>query len=182
MPHFMAGGWTAEMLPALPDDGNRYEVIDGELYVSPSPLTVHQAVALQLAAVLLGYLKPSRIAAVIPDIDVTVDERTMVRPDIVVAPFVSGKLPERPVDARTLLLVVEILSPSSLRLDRREKRALYARVAVPEYWIVDIDGQTIERWRAGTDIPELFRDRMTWQPDPSKAALVIELGELFAGT
>ena len=178
----MSGGWTAEMLPALPDDGRHYEIIDGEMYVTPSPTNAHQAIAARLAAALLRFLDPTGIGAVIPDVDVSADERTMVRPDIVVAPFVGGRLPERQLDARALLLPVEILSPSSLGTDRGAKRRLYMRLSVPEYWIVDVGDRSVERWRPGVEFPEVVRERLVWRPEAGGPEVNIELGGIFEGT
>jgi Uma2 family endonuclease len=60
--------------------------------------------------------------------------------------------------------VVEILSPSSARADRIVKLRRYQRANVPEYWIVDLDGRVIERWRQGQERPEILSDRLAWTP------------------
>ena len=77
-------------------------------------------------------------------------------------------------------LAVEILSPSTARLDRQVKRRLYQRQGVPEYWIVDIDARLVERWRPADDRPEILTERLTWQPDPARPALGVDLGAYFA--
>jgi Uma2 family endonuclease len=79
---------------------------------------------------------------------------------------------------KSLLLAVEILSPSSVRTDRIEKRDFYCDVGVPEYWIVDLDAQAVERWTPRGETPEILRDRLTWNP-PQSAPFSIDLIRLF---
>ena len=157
--------WTIDKVRALPDDRNRYEIIDGELFVTPAPAVVHQRAVLQLALRLVPYLKAQGLGEpIIAPADVEIAPDTMVEPDIFVIPPIAGALPRSWTDAERLLLVVEVLSPTSARADRVRKRALYARVRIPEYWIVDVDGRVVERWR----------------PDPGRAGLTIDLVEYFA--
>ena len=76
--------------------------------------------------------------------------------------------------------MVEVLSPSTARLDRRVKRQRYKREGVPEYWIVDLDGRLVERWRPVDDRPEILADRISWQPFKESDTLVIDLLAFFA--
>ena len=80
---------------------------------------------------------------------------------------------------RALLLVVEVLSPSSGSTDRLRKRRLYQRRGVPEYWIVDVDARAVERWRAKEDVGTVFTDTLVWQPGRGVEPLPIDLGEYF---
>ena len=84
-------------------------------------------------------------------------------------------------EAGRLLLVVEVRSPSSARIDREVKGRLYQRGQVPEYWIVDVDAESIERWRPGDTRPEIPSERITWQPEGATEALEIALRESFGG-
>jgi Uma2 family endonuclease len=172
--------WTAAMVRALPDDGLRHEVIDGEHLVTPAPSWTHQYAVGELAAILRSYLSEHRAGQVIfAPADVEFDEHNMVEPDLFVVPLVGGKKPRAWEDVRALLLAVEVLSPSSVRTDRVRKRRLYQSRGVPEYWIVDVDTQVVERWRANEDVGAVLTDRLTWQPDPATPSLTIDLAGYF---
>ena len=173
--------WTAEMVRALPDDGNRYEVIDGELFVTPAPSWDHQEAAVELLTRLRSYLQATGVDnAMIAPADVEFDNERMVEPDVFVVPLVEGRKPRAWEDVRRLLLAVEILSPSTARADRQVKRRLYQRQGVPEYWIVDVDARLIERWRPDDTRPEILTDRLEWQPDPTHPPLAVDLARYFA--
>jgi Uma2 family endonuclease len=172
--------WTAAEVQALPADGNRYEVIDGELLVSPSPSWTHQDAVFQLALRLSEYGKANRIAhIIIAPADVVYDSRTMVEPDVFAVPLVGDRKPRTWVEAERLLLAVEVLSPSTARADRTLKRRLYQRQNVPEYWIVDVDGRLVERWRPGGERPELLTEELDWRPSEAHPPLAISLEEYF---
>jgi Uma2 family endonuclease len=173
--------WTIDMVRALPDDPNRYEIIDGELFVTPAPSVVHQRAVLQLALRLAPYLKAERLGeAIIAPADVEFAPDTMVEPDLFVVPPIVGRPPRSWTEVGRLLLVVEVLSPSTARADRVRKRALYARKRVPEYWIVDVDARVVECWRPDDERPEILTERLEWRPDPARAGLMIDLVEYFA--
>ncbi len=136
---------TYEDYVLLPDDGKRYEIIDGELHVSPAPTPRHQRVSLKLARWLLRTLEDAGLGEVYDaPIDLLLHANTVVQPDILFVrtenlSIVGEKNLQGPPD-----LVVEILSPSSRRRDRLVKFEAYARLGVPSYWIVDPEEQTIE--------------------------------------
>lgn len=90
----------------------------------------------------------------------------------------EAKRLETEMPARSLILVIEVLSPSSARFDRGEKRELCQR-HVPEYWIVDLDSQLVERWRPGDTRPEILRDRIEWRPERAESSFLLDLPELF---
>ena len=105
--------WTVEMVRALPDDGNRYEVIDGELFVTPAPSWCHQRAVLQLALLLAPYVRDHAIGDVyVAPADVMFGPRNMVEPDLFVVPLVNGASPGTWEEVGRLLLAVEVLSPS----------------------------------------------------------------------
>lgn len=173
--------WTAEMVRALPSDRNRYEVIDGELYVTPSPALRHQYAAGELYYLLRLYLSEHPIAqAVSAPSDVEFDWQNMVEPDVFVLPLVKGRRPRSVEEAESLLLAVEVLSPSSARSDRNSKRKLYQRFRVPQYWIVDLDARVVERWRPDDERPEILTDAVDWQPDAIRPPFVVDLPAFFA--
>jgi Uma2 family endonuclease len=168
------------MVRALPDDGLRHEVIDGEHVMTPAPTWTHQYAVRELAARLGSYLSEQRFGEVIfAPADVEFDEHNMVEPDVFVVPLVQGKKPRTWEDVRALLLAVEVLSPSTEHTDRLRKRRLYQRQGVPEYWIVDVDNRRVERWRAGEDVGTVLTERLVWQPDPAVPPLTIDLVEYF---
>jgi Uma2 family endonuclease len=139
------GRWTYADYAALPDDGNRYEIIAGVLYMTPAPGTGHQSVSARMVTFLVTHVEFAglgRVFAAPVDVELTPD--TVVQPDIVVV--LSASLhritPSRIIGAPDL--VVEILSPGTAGYDRREKQDAYARAGVGEYWIVDPGAQTVE--------------------------------------
>jgi Uma2 family endonuclease len=173
--------WTADMVRALPDDGNRYEVIDGELLVTPAPAELHQRAAFRLALLLSPYVDVQRIGEVLlAPADIKLDTYGMVQPDVFVQGFVDGGPSKAWNTGAPLILVVEVLSPSTAKADRTTKRARFQRAGIPEYWIVDTDARVIERWRPEDVRPEVLADKISWQPLPSIEPLVIELPLLFA--
>ncbi len=131
--------WTADMVRALPDDGNRYETVHGELLVSPSSRIWHQIISSRLTNALHHYLEREPVGMVMNlDADISWAPDVLVQPDIFVAPLAEMKTLDW-AKVQTLLLVVEILSPSTTRNDRFPKRGLYQEVGVPLYWIIDPD-------------------------------------------
>ena len=173
--------WTADMVRALPDDGNRYEVVDGQLFVTPAPSARHQRAVGKIYLRLENYLRGKAWGEVMfSPADISFSEDRLVQPDVFVAPpGPSGRRVREWSEIRGLLLAVEVLSPSSARADRQAKRRLYQEEGVPEYWIVDLDARVVERWRPGDERPEIVAGTLTWQPDPSTAPLQLDVGVLF---
>jgi Uma2 family endonuclease len=170
------------MVQGLPEDGQRHEVIDGELIVSPAPSVLHQVVVSELIARLRAYLRGSRVAfASAAPADVTFSRDTLVQPDVFVAPLTNGRLPGSWAEMERIMLAIEVRSPSTARTDRGAKRRLYQREGVREYWIVDAEARSVERWRPGDLRPEVMLDRITWRPEGAGEALSIDLPEFFAG-
>jgi len=173
--------WTADMVRALPEDRNRCEVIEGELFVSPGPSWIHQHAVAALFVRLYGFLRGSRAGhPLVAPADVEFSDDTLVQPDIFVVPLVHGKAPRRWEEVRQLLLAIEVSSPSTARTDRVHKRELYLSRGAREYWVVDIDAQLIERWRAGDVRPEILDGMIEWRPDDKSEPFVIDVAEYFA--
>ena len=175
--------WTAAMVRELPDDGNRYECIDGELLVTPAPRWRHQDVVGELYVRLRAWLEQEPIGKVTfspADIEIVPD--TLVQPDVFVVPRdATGALPREWHEARTLLLAIEVLSPSTARYDRVTKRRFFARAGVPDYWIVDVDARLIERWTPTDERPEILGedDVLTWTPLGAQTPFTLALGPFF---
>ena len=129
-----AAAKTRADLDAMPDDGNRYELIAGEIVMSPAPRTRHQ-IAVTRLAVLLSAHCPGELEVIAAPFDVELEPgRTVVEPDIVVIDPVDA-------DERGLvgapLLAVEVLSPGTRGRDLVRKKALYERTGVASYWVID---------------------------------------------
>jgi len=129
----------------LPQDRNRYEVIDGELYVTPSPSYQHQRVIGRLYSILQAYVSSRGLGEVLTaPMDVLLSETNIVQPDILF--LRTERLP--PITAKNITvapdLIVEAISPSSIEQDREDKRRVYARHGVAHYWIVDPDRRSLE--------------------------------------
>jgi Uma2 family endonuclease len=126
--------WTAAQVLALPDDGNRYEVVDGELLVSPAPALLHQRAVRALYDRLMPFAEAQRIGCILfSPADIEFDARTLVQPDLFVAPLVKGREPRSWPEIQTLLLAIEVLAPSTARADRHVKHRRYQRHGVPDY-------------------------------------------------
>src|SRR5438046_9212690 len=130
--------YTADMVRALPDDGNRYETVHGELLMTPAPRLEHQDVVLELAARLRDYLRIHPVGHVlISPADISWAPDVLVQPDV----FVTAVAEARTFDwqqIKTLLLAIEVLSPSTSRYDRFTKRRLYAASGVPRSSPMDV--------------------------------------------
>ncbi len=173
--------WTVADVQALPDDGQRYEVIDGELFVTPAPSYRHQRAAIEMYVLLREYLAVERVGhGLVAPADVIFSPKRGVQPDVFVTPLVDGHPPERWEDVRRLLLAVEVLSPSTARADRVAKRRLFRDEVVPEYWVVDLDARTVERSTPADPRVEVLADAITWHPEGAGAPLVIDIQAYFA--
>ena len=172
--------WTAARVRELPDDGRRYEVVDGELLVTPAPRWTHQEAVFRLARLLDDYLRSLGGAHVVSSpADIEFDPHTLVQPDVFVVPSIRGRRPREWSEISDLLLAVEVLSPSTARADRTVKRRRYQRAGVPAYWIVDLDARLIERWRPSDQRPELLTDALTWELRAGVEPLAIDLPAFF---
>ncbi|HKT09067.1 MAG TPA: Uma2 family endonuclease [Gemmatimonadaceae bacterium] len=172
--------WTSDMVHHLPDDGNRYEVVDGALLVSRAPESPHRRAIQRLFLLLYPYLAAHGIGTAIwAPAEVEFDSENLVGPDLFVVPFVDGREPHSWAETDRLILAVEVLSPSTNDVDRLVKRRLYQRRHVPEYWMVDLDVRTIERWRPEDTHPAIAADRLDWQPRPSAPPLKINVIAYF---
>ena len=171
--------YTADMVRAMPDDGNRYEVVYGELLVTPAPRLWHQELVMRLLVALSRYLEANPVAHVLPSpADISWGPDVLVQPDV----FVVALEEARTLSwsrVRTLLLVAEVLSPSTSRADRFVKRLRYREAGVPLYWVVDGDERAVEMWTPADDFPAVERDRLWWHPPGASVPFSLTLAELF---
>lgn len=134
---------TYDDLQNIPEDGHRYELLDGTLLVTPSPNHSHQRCVLSLAVLLRGAAPPDQEVIIAP-FDWLIGPRTSFEPDVLVArraDIGERNLPHPP------LLAVEVLSPCTRRIDLVLKRDAYAAAGVPSYWIVDPDVPSVTALR-----------------------------------
>jgi Uma2 family endonuclease len=170
--------WTLEELHSLPDDGNKYELVRGALFVTPPPSLDHETIGARLHRILAPYVEEQKLGEVFRPRAVVRAKGSEAEPDLMVwkpdtsasANWDSGPPP---------ILLVEILSPSTRRRDRQEKREFYLDdCRADEYWIVDPEDSTITRVRAGEgDV--IARAQLDWHPREASRALTVQLSSVF---
>ncbi len=134
---------TYEDYVKIPEDGRRHEIIDGSHIVSPAPRLFHQIVLGRLFTSFQPLLQSGQAQVIFSPLDLHLTEFDIVQPDLVaVARSSEHRMSEAKIEGPPEL-VVEVLSPSTRRLDRGAKRALYESTGVLEYWIVDPDEKTL---------------------------------------
>ena len=172
--------WTREQVLDLPDDGNRYELVDGALLVTPSPRALHQIAVWALSREVDGFVRRHAVGLMLgAPADLDLRDGQLVQPDLFVIGHGPGGRPSEWADFGVPVLVVEVLSPTTARYDRTIKRALYQRVGVPEYWIVDLDARLVERWRPEETRPEIVTGTLIWQPAGAPEPMTFDLEALF---
>ena len=176
---------TVDDLDAMPEDGNRYEVIEGELFVSRAPGLPHQIVSTNILGCFLTYLAQNPIGRVVHTPGVVFGQYSGVIPDLVFYSHARGE----EIIANDRLnaapeIVIEILSPGreNISRDRVAKRQLYARHGVSEYWIVDSENQSVEVYRLANQNLELatvlsIKDEITSPSLPGFAGSVSKIFE-----
>jgi Uma2 family endonuclease len=174
--------WTAAQVRQLnaesPGNGPRYELIDGELLVTPAPRPRHQLAAAWLFERVSPYVQEQKVGrALWSPSDLELAPEQLTQPDVFV--ITLQRAPQTWKDVQRLALAIEVLSPSTARYDRTVKRRFYQSVGVPEYWIVDLDAQLVERWRPADERPEIITGRLEWRPDGATKSLAMPLGELW---
>ena len=171
--------WTVSDVLAIPWDGQRREVLGGELFVTPAPVLLHQR-----AVMLLGYLLTPYVTSVGGELfnlpgDIVLTPETLVQPDVFVAPRDPAVPLREWSQIAELLVVVEVISPRTAKRDRTIKRDYYQSRRIPEYWIVDNGARHIERWRPDSSRAEVLREEIVWYPAGASAPLTIELVAFF---
>ena len=170
--------WTLSELHRLPDDGNRYELVRGNLFVTPPPSYGHQRIQSVLAALLQPYVAAHGLGSVcFPRSVIRIGADTEVEPDLMVRP-VPQPLPKSWDGAPVPILVVEIASDTTRRRDRTEKRKAYVDAPIPEYWIVDDDRRTVRVVRPGEEDADIST-WLTWQPVGASEPFTLDIVGLF---
>ena len=185
MPAEAGRRWTArevrELIAAAPLATPRYELVEGELLVTPGPGVFHQRAIVELVVRLAAYLQKERVGHVITSpSDVELEPGFITQPDIFVVPMPEWRrVATEGLPIRELLLAVEVLSPSSSRHDRVRKRPHYQR-HVPDYWIVDLDARLFERWTSADRRPELLTESLVWHPAVATSPFTLDIPAFFA--
>jgi Uma2 family endonuclease len=175
----IARRFTVDEILAWPDDGNRYELVDGVLLVTPAPVPVHQIVSTRLVAALMVRSQPWPNVYVASPGEILIRPGTRMQPDILVfrAPSVHAKWEE----IREHWLAVEVWSPSSVIYDRDVKRDAYLQIGVREVWLVDCERKIVfvSQPDAALDVEQ--RDLLRWPPPAAPEPDPIDLSEIFRG-
>ena len=167
----------------LPNDRNRYEILDGELSVTPAPAIRHQTVLGNLHRFLANYVVANQLGKLfIAPTDLILAPTTVVQPDLI---FIANErrhiVTERAIEGPPTL-VIEILSPTTNRTDRVTKAQLYAKHSVSNYWLIDPDQRTLEAYQLVIDhydVTASARDSEVFAPSLFPG-LSIQLSELWA--
>jgi len=164
--------YTVDQLRGFPEDGQRYELLDGVLLVTPAPRQLHQVVATRLVIELGNALAGDGRGQVVAVGELEIGNRTLLNPDILVYP--RRYTPDTPWKLmREWWLAVEVLSPSSRVYDREFKRQAYQAIGVEETWLVDPEARRVEVWPRGAGTARVEEERIAWRD------MVIELGSLW---
>lgn len=177
--------WTVADIERLVDerDGSspRYELVDGELLVTPAPTGRHQRLVLDLAFLLRDYLSRERLGEIRlgpSALDLVTGDR--YEPDLFVVPAIDGRRPIAENRSVRPLLICEVLSPASAPHDRITKRRAFQRSEVPDYWIIDADAQAIEVWHPTDERAALVDDHLVWRPEGASSAFELNVRAFFA--
>lgn len=179
--------YTYEDYKSLPESmDRRYELLQGELYMVPAPTTDHQRFSRNLEFLLFQHVRTHGLGEIFDSpVDVVFGAgkaREVAQPDLVFIAADRRSIITRPEIAGAPDLVVEVLSPGTEERDRNYKRTLYGRYGVKEYWIVDPDARTLERYVLTADgfgTPEPYGNSDSFET-PLFPGLVIALSEVFA--
>ena len=171
--------WTLAEVHSLPDDGNKYEVVRGELFVTPPPSDDHETITARLTRLLDPFVAANSLGMVYRPRAVFRFEGSEVEPDLMVRQAHQRRRRGSWDDAPTPALIVEVLSPSTRRRDHEQKRQLYLDAGVPEYWIIDPDAERVRIVRAGQP-DELVSDEIIWAPSGVAEPLRFAVRKLFS--
>ena len=168
--------WTLEEVHSLPDDGNKYELIHGELFVTPPPTDYHETIGARLTRLLDPFVAANGLGLVYRPRAVMRFEGSEVEPDLMVRK--PHPRPEKDWNiAPKPSLIVEILSVYTRRRDRDQKKSFYLEARV-EYWIVDPETRTITVVRPG-EPDRVEREAMSWTPAGVSATLILGFADIF---
>jgi Uma2 family endonuclease len=172
--------WTLEELHRLPDDGNKYELVRGELFVTPPPGEEHETVLAKLSALLTPYVQENGLGLVYHPRAVMRYDKSEVEPDLMVRqPHPNRKRRDTDWDSAPIpILVVEVLSAYTRRREFNQKKELYLDASVAEYWIVDSESRTITIVKPGESM-RVEATQLTWSPAGADQPLTFGIATIF---
>lgn len=173
--------YTIDDLESFPDDGNRYELLDGILLVSPGPAPLHEVVVGRLVSALCVYTAPTGLAMVFTRGTVERVPNDHLEPDILVMPageFADVNMHTRWTNLGNWWLAVEVSGSGSKVYDRDLKMPAYVALGVREAWQVDLEECFIEVSRRDSPFPARHTDRLTWHPPELEHPLEIDVAAL----
>jgi len=177
--------WTRAEVDRLADERPgytpRYELVDGELLVTPAPSWRHQRIIVRLLQLLLPYVTEHKLGEILlgpAELPLVTGE--LYEPDLFVVPVVNGRRPSTAPGPTRPLLVCETLSPGSSRHDRITKRRSFQRNEAPDYWIIDGDAEVFEVWHPADERPEIVDGRAVWLPVGASLSFELDVREFFA--
>ena len=172
--------YTTSDLRRFPRDGNRYELLEGLLLVTPAPGSAHQMVLARLHAALAPYLGTAGLALAVCPGEIEVAPKTLLDPDLLVIP--TRYKPGTPWTKMTgWWLAVEVFSRSSKVYDRDFKRDAYLRLGVAEVWLVDLRERCVLVSRPDGPRDARHAGELVWHPKEMTAPMSLDVGRLFEG-
>ena len=172
--------YTLEDLASFPDDGNRYELVDGFLLVTPAPMPPHEVVVSRIVSWLNRALGDPPPALVLTHGAVEIAPNVHMEPDILVVP-VSQPMHGKWTDVRVFWLAVEVSSRGSRIYDRDYKRPAYLRAGVREVWRADLKERCILVSRPGAPDEVRHAESIAWQPPEVPQPLLLDVAAVFEG-
>jgi Uma2 family endonuclease len=168
--------WTLEEVHSLPDDGNKYELVRGELFVTPPPSAEHETISARLTRILDPYVEANGLGFVYRPRAVMRFDGSEVEPDLMVRqrPDADASWDNAPVP----VLVVEVLSGITRRRDQLQKRSLYMDAGVAEYWMIDPERETVRVVQQnGEDV--VAHEQVSWSPPGASTPLTFDVARVF---
>lgn len=179
-PHHWTRAEVDRLIDERPGYTPRYELVDGELLVTPAPSHRHQRIILRLAALLDPYVTEHKAGEIFlgpAELPLVTGER--YEPDLFIVPLVDGRRPPTPLGITTPVLICETVSPGSGRHDRITKRRAFQRNRVPEYWTIDTDAEVFEVWLPDDERPAIVDERLVWSPSGLPVPFELDVHAFF---
>jgi Uma2 family endonuclease len=169
--------WTLDEVHRLPDDGNKYELVRGELFVTPPPNDDHETVLARLSRIIDRYVEANGLGLVYRPRSVVRVKGSEVEPDLMV------RRPSRGIKnawerAPLPILIVEVFSPTTRRRDQDQKKRFYLDIGIAEYWMVDPERRCVTVVRSGRADATLT-DVVDWNPAGAAQPLALRLTDIF---
>ena len=180
-PHRWTRAEVDRLVDERPGSTPRYELVDGELLVTPGPSVRHQRIIFRLALLLEPYVRGHKVGEIFlgpAELPLMSGER--YEPDLFVIPLVDGRRAPTPLGITEPVLICETLSPGSSRHDRLTKRRAFQRSGVPDYWIVDGDAEVFDVWHPDDERPAIVDDRLVWSPAGAPVPFELDVRDFFA--